>query len=589
MMNDAKKNRFSLLWRVIRLVTPYRWRFALGLVALAVGALVTLVLPELAGRALAPTGPLSLFSHPWIVASVVLLAFALQGVSFYFRSLLLNGVGQSVVADLRSELYARYLAQPLEYFDTHRTGDLVSRISSDALLLQDTVSIRLSVILRYSLQVTGGVALMLLKSWQLSMAVLALLPILVGTSVALGRRLRKLSRAQQEALGVATHLAEESLYGMRVVKSFNDEEASLLRFRQANDTGLQLGLARAKLSAFFQSFVSFLMNTAIVAVLLLGAYLYDAGSISMGNLTSFLLYGMMVAVSFAFLVSTVAEIQQSLGAAERVFETLDTGHDHTPAFQGKPAPITNGEVRFCNVSFTYPTRGDSRVLRDVSFLCPPRKITAIVGPSGAGKSTIISLIMGFYVPNEGNIEIDGLSTRELDLHDLRRKMAYVPQDVQLFSMSIRDNLKVGDRDATDEALLDVCRKVNLLEFVQSLPHGLATDIGTKGVQLSGGQRQRLAVARALLRKPRVLLLDEATSALDSENESVVHDAFAAMSPPCTTIVIAHRLSTIRHADQILVFDHGEVVQQGRHEELFRAEGLYRELVNRQELLNDMRA
>lgn len=588
-MNPPRRSvRFSmpLLRRVVCLVVPYWGRFCIGLLALGMGAITTLILPEIAGQALGTTGALTFREHPERVIVVVTALFIVQALCFYTRAYCLSSVGQHVVTDLRDRLFRTFLAQPVAYFDSHRTGDLVSRLSADTQLLQETVSIRFSVLLRYSLQVIGGIVMMLIKSLTLSLAVLGLLPLLAALSIALATRLRRLSRAQQEALGTATHLAEESLFGVRLVKGFQAETYAADKFQEANTSGLNLGLARSKLSAFFQSFVNLLMNLSMVAVLVIGAFLYQSGSISIAALTSFLLYGMVVAVSFAFLAGTVAEMQQSLGAAERVFEILDAPQSESPPASSMH-PRGQGEVSFAKVTFHYPSRPQHAVLREVSFKCPPQKMTAIVGPSGAGKSSLVHLLMGFYSPTSGKVMIDGVAVEEIDRAALVHLVAFVPQDTQLFSMTIRENLLWGNPKASDAELERVCRAVNLWELLSGFPLGFDTDVGTKGVQLSGGQRQRLAIARALLRSPRILILDEATSALDSENESIIRRAVRAIEPACTVIVIAHRLSTIRDADQLLVLEHGVVVQQGTHESLLRTPGLYRTLVERQELMDDV--
>ena len=579
-----KARRPTATTRVLRLAAPH-WRpMAVGFVALALGAAVNLYFPEFIRYLLSEDNGGRLAGAPWRLFGVLTGLFLLQGVAIYLRALTFGQVGQRVVADLRDALYTSILRQPMATFDTARVGDLVSRLSADAASIQNAVSVTLGVLVRYTLQVIFGVVLMAYISPRLTLLILIALAIVLVSSFVLARRLRFLSRAQQEALGAATVVAEETFHGVRLVKAFGRIRREVERFAEANNITLQRGLARTRLGSFFQSFGSVLLNIALAYVLVCGLQMVYQGTLSLGELSAFLLYGLIVGVSFAFLAGAYTEFAQGIGAGERVFEYLDAASSAVVVqpTRSLPEPF-RGSVHFRNVSFAYPSRPEPAALQDLSFTLEPGKTLAVVGPSGAGKSTIINLLLGFYPPLLGDIQIDGVPLQEVPLESYLQHVAYVPQDTLIFHLSIADNLRFGKERATLEELESVCAKVNLLETIRALPQRWDTLVGDRGVQLSGGQRQRLAIARALLRDPKLLLLDEATSALDSENEALIQKAIATLMEGRTTIVIAHRLATVKNADQLLVLDKGRVVQQGTHASLSTAPGLYRLMVERQEL------
>lgn len=565
--------------RLIALAWQEKSRFILGLIALGLGSGVNLLLPDLFRRVLDSEHLQETLAHPSNIGLMLIALFGFQSVCFYFRTLLFGEVGQRIVKDLRAKLYSNIIDQSVEFFDRSRAGDLVSRIGSDTSMLQDAVSIRLSVFIRYSIQVLAGIVMMLLISIKLSLLILLGLPVLVTISIILGKRLKFHSKDQQATLGEAITVAEQTFSGIRVIKAFNGAGAEKNRFAAYVDRALAIGLARNKISAFFQSFVSFLMNGFIVALVLYGTTLVSDGHLSVGQLTAFLLYGLIVAVSFSFVAGGYAEFMQSVGAAERIFEILDLAGDSasTTGFQA----TFNDAIQFSNVSFSYPSRPEALALNNVSLELPAGKVTALVGPSGSGKSTIVSLILKFYPATKGNIKVDGVDIGLIDSVSLRSNMALVPQDALLLGISIAENLRYGKPSASDEELWSACRQANLEEFVQSLPEKLNTRVGERGVQLSGGERQRMAIARALLRNPKLLILDEATSSLDSRNEFMVQEALTKLMKGRTCLVIAHRLSTIKAADQIFVMDSGRIVQSGSHDSLSNESGLYRELVEKQ--------
>lgn len=586
-ITPTRTSRAVTIGRLLGLVRPH-WRpFTWALLALAVGAAINLMFPEVVRRLLDP-GVHDLAVHARFAAFLLIALFIVQGIAFYFRSYFFGLVGQRVVAVVRSRLYDAIICQPVEFFDRRRSADLVSRISSDSLLLQDAVSVRLSVFIRYSVQVVFGIVLMSYISLTLTAVILVIVPLLVGLSFKLGKRLRSLSREQQTELAAAAAVAQETFDGARLVKAFNKEEFESSRFASANARILESGLKRTATAAFFASFVSFLLNCSMVLVLLYGIHLVGAGRLPLGDLTAFLLYGAIVGISFAFLVGGYTEVIQSLGASERIFELLDLPSSRSGEGLVLKTPII-GAVELRSVNFSYPARPEVPVLHDVTFTLAAGKTTAIVGPSGAGKSTLVNLLLGFYFPSAGSLTFDGVPTHDLDVRALRENIALVPQEQALFAASIAENLRYGKASATVDELRSVCEKTNLLNFIESLPQKFDTQVGERGVQLSTGQKQRLAIARALLRNPALLILDEATSALDSENEHLIQESLAVLLRGRTALVIAHRLSTIKNADTVLVLDHGHVVQEGKHDSLALQPGLYRQLVERQELIAENRS
>lgn len=583
--SDSQHQRSYTIRRLMALLKPYRTTFIFAMLALLSGSAVNLLLPEIIRQFLNETAAAFISEHVWSVAFILIAVFAVQALSFYVRSYLFGIVGQKVVADLRKDLFNAIITQEVEFFDTRRTGDLVSRLNSDTLLVQDAVSIKLSVLIRYTIQVIVGLVLMSFISWKLTVTLGFILPVIVAISIGLGRKLKRYSRLQSEQLGQATAISEESLSSIRIVKAFNAESTEAHRYTVAIHKVLNFGIKRSKIAAFLASFVSFLLNACIVGVLGFGVQLVLEGSLNIGDLTAFLLYGAIVAVSFALVAGGYTELLQSLGAAERVFELIDRNQPTSSDTKAGKTVASLGQVEFRNVSFAYPARPEIPVLKNISFTARAGKVTALVGPSGAGKSTIVSLVLRLYKQNSGKVLFDGTDAELISVQSLRDHSALVPQDPQLFGVTIADNLRYGKPGATLQELHAACQSANILDFIDALPEKFETNVGERGIQLSQGQRQRISIARALLRNPALLILDEATSALDSENEFLVQEALKLLMHGRTTIVIAHRLSTIKNADTVLVLDQGEIVQDGTHESLSNSTGLYRTLVERQELFD----
>ena len=573
-MSEPKKKKFSLssFGLLLRLVKPYRLLFAVAMVALALGSGVNLLFPEIIRQVLNSPSWNTYTQHPTLLALTLVGLFGFQGICFYIRIYFFGVIGQQVVADLRKKIFSTLLHRPIAEFDQARSGDLVSRLMNDTSLIQDAVSIKLSVLIRYSVQIVIGIIAMVWLSWRLTIAVVISLLVLTSLSILLAKRLRAYSRALQTSLGDASALAEESFSSIRIIRGFKRESYLITRFAGLMDQTLSINTDRTSLSAFFQSFVNFLLNGSLVLVLLYGIFLTTKGTVSVGDLTAFLLYGAIVAVSFAFTTSCVAELAASLGGIERITPYLETNTAAVHLNTERPQDNANA-IEFHSVSFTYPTRTEA-ALQQISFVIPKGKQTAIVGVSGSGKSTLVNLILGFYQPSSGQVLVGDGPT------------VFVPQENRLLNLSVLETIRLGDESITDSDVIKAISEVNMSSTIATLPEGTETVVGESGNLLSGGQKQRLAIARALVRKPKILLLDEATASLDSENESEIQATLKALDSSVTQIVIAHRLSTIREADHVIVLGNGRIIQQGSFSDLSHQEGFFKEYLRMQSLLSE---
>ena len=565
--------------RILRLARPEWRQLALGTVFLAISSAAGLVYPRgiqflLDGALGDPTG--ESIDRAAIFLVVVL---AVQAVTTSLRYVLFTTAGERVVARLRRDLYAAILSQEIAFFDERKTGELTSRLSSDTAVLQNGVSVNISMALRNVATALGGVGLLLYTSPRLTLVMLAVVPPIAFGAVTYGKRLRALSREVQDALASSSDVAEESIAGMRTVRAFGAEAQEVARYGRAVDHSFALAKRRIQLGGIFMTFASFLGFAAAALVLWYGGHLVLDGVMTVGELTAFLVYTILVAVSLGAITDLWTDFSKAVGAAERIFELLD----RAPAMGkgGEKPSSTKGKLSFEDVSFAYPTRPDAPVLKGLSLDIAPGEIVAVVGPSGAGKSTLAALLSRLYDPSGGVVRLDGTDLRDLDPEWLRRQIGIVSQEPILFSTSIEENVRYGRRTATREEVVKACEVANARTFIEKFPEGFATSVGERGVQLSGGQKQRVAIARAVLKDPRILVLDEATSALDAESEHLVKEALDRLMHGRTTLIIAHRLSTVRDADRVLVIDGGVIAQSGTHDELMAQEGLYKRLVERQ--------
>jgi ATP-binding cassette subfamily B protein len=580
---DSEKNQRPTdvtLRRLLTLARPERKTLALGTVFLAISSAMSLAFPQgmrfIIDEALGGRSKQSIDRVALLLAAV----FVVLGISTAIRYLLFSNAGERVVARLRSELFASLMSQEIAFFDAQKTGELTNRLSADTTVLQNTVSVNISMVLRNIAAVVGGLALLFYTSTRLTLLMLLIVPPVALGAVAYGRQVRKLSKDVQNSLAKSSEVAEESLSGIRTVRSFAAEAAEVKRYREAVDGSLQLSFRRNRITAEFVGAVSFASYFAGVVVFWYGGRLVIDGVLSIGALTAFLVYTMLVAASLGALSDLWADYNRAAGAAERVFELLGRKPALT-SIEGKLLQQLHGQVSWEKVDFAYPTRLDMPILRSFDLSLQPGEVVALVGPSGAGKSTIASLLYRLYDPQGGRVLLDGMPLSELDQNWLRQQIGVVAQEPLLFSTSVADNIRYGRQTATPEEVEAAAKLANAHDFISSFPEGYKTLVGERGVQLSGGQKQRVAIARAVLKNPKLLILDEATSALDAESEHLVREALERLMKGRTTLVIAHRLSTVKGADRVVVLDGGRVAQSGTHRSLMHEDGLYKRLVERQ--------
>jgi ATP-binding cassette subfamily B protein len=570
----------ATLKRLLLLARP-EWRLlGLGLVFLALGSAMSLLYPQ--GIRLIIDGVLGSARRDMVdKAALFMVAVAfVQAVAISLRFSLISVSGERAVTRIREQLFARILDQEIGFFDERRTGELTNRLSSDTSVLQSAVSANISIGLRSLAQVVGALAFLFWTSPVLTLLMLAVVPPVAIGGMVYGRRVRKLSRDVQDALASASEVAEEAISGIRTVRSFTAEKAETVRYGDKVRHAYELAKKRVIAGASFTAAGSFAAYAAAALVFWYGGRLVVRGQMTVGGLTSFLVYTLIVAFSLGALADLWADFMRALGAAERVFELLDRKPSMAPS-GGAQLDHVSGAVELAGVRFAYPTRKDVTVIDDVSLRLDPGEVVAVVGSSGAGKSTLASLIARLYDPDEGRVLLDGRDVRELDVTFLRRQIGAVAQEPILFSTTIAENIRYGRPGASVADVMAAARTANAHDFITKFPQGYDTLVGERGVQLSGGQKQRVAIARAVLKDPRILVLDEATSALDAESEHLVKEALERLMKGRTTLIIAHRLSTVKDAGRVVVLDAGRIVQVGPHSALLREDGLYRKLVERQ--------
>ena len=569
------------LRRILRLARPELPRLALGTFFLAVGSAAGLAVPQgirlIVDQATSPGRQVSSLDR---AAAWLVVVFVIQAVAVALRYTLFSIAGEKVVATLRADLFQRLIEQEIAFFDGKKTGELTSRLSSDTTVLQNAVSVNISMGLRFAATVIGGVALLFYTSPRLTLLMLAVVPPVALGAVAYGRRVRKLSREVQDALAESSHVAEETLAGIRTVRAFAAERHEADRYREAVNRSFDLARLRVIMASTFMGVASFAAYAAAAAVLWYGGRLVVAGQLTAGGLTSFLVYTLLVAFSLGGLSDLWADFMKASGAAERIFDLLDR-EPSMPASGGATPDHVEGRVELREVVFHYPSRPDARVLQGIDLAVSPGEVVALVGPSGAGKSTIAALLSRLYDPDSGQVLLDGRDLRDLSPEWLRQRVGVVSQEPTLFGSSIAENIRYGRAGASDAEVEAAARAANAHDFISRFPDGYRTMVGERGVQLSGGQKQRVAIARAVLKDPRILVLDEATSALDAESEHLVKEALDRLMEGRTTLIIAHRLSTVAGADRVMVIDGGQVVQSGPHAALMAEEGMYKRLVERQ--------
>lgn len=572
------KTGLKRLMRLFRFIRPQRWTFALGLFFLVLSSLTTLVFPALLGDLLDSANSKSMEQINkigWILVAI----FSVNAVFSYFRIYLFAIVTQKTLALLRQTTYNHLIKLPMNFFASHRVGELNSRLSADISLLQETFTTTIAQFIRQIITITGGIAILAFISLRLTLFMLAIVPVVAIVARVFGTYIRKMSKEAQTKVAESNTIVDETLQAITNVKAFANEAFENLRYKRKTDEVIDVSLKGAKWRGLFVSFIFLAMFGSIVGVIWYGVYLVNQGSgITLGDLFKFVLYTVFIAGSISGLADFYSQIQKAIGATENLMDILEEEPEALGLENSGEEICCSGKVAFQHVDFSYPGRKDVEVLRDVSFSVEKGQQIALVGPSGAGKTTIGALIFRFYEPTSGTILIDDKPSKVYDLTALRNHMAIVPQEVLLFGGSIHENIEYGKPGATEEEIIEAAKQANAWEFISTFPEGLQTLVGDRGIQLSGGQRQRIAIARAILKDPDILILDEATSSLDSESERLVQQALETLMKNRTSIIIAHRLSTIRKADKIIVIDKGRVAESGSHDELIALNnGIYKSL------------
>jgi ATP-binding cassette subfamily B protein len=563
-------------------VARYRGRAFLALIALTIAAITTLLVPVAVRRMIdfgfSPEGIAMINKYFSVMLAVVAVLAGASAARFY----LVMTIGERIVADLRRDVFGHLISLSPAFFDSARSGELISRLTADTTQIKSAVGASVSIALRNLMLFIGATAMMVITSPRLSGFVLLAIPVMVIPLVAFGRWVRRLSRNAQDTLAEATAYASELVGSIRTVQAYTSEPLANARFGGEVEQAYEAARTSTRARAVLTAIIIFIVFTSVVFILWIGSHDVLTGAITPGRLGQFILYAAFAASGLGQLSEVWGEVSAASGAAERLFEILRVKSQIAAPASPRALPVpARGDVSFDNVRFAYPTRPDAAAVDGISFKVSAGEKVAIVGPSGAGKSTLFHLLLRFYDPASGVISVDGVPIKAANPQDVRARIALVPQDSVAFATTARENIRFGRPEASDAEVARASDLAHATEFIRRLPGGFEAQLGERGVTLSGGQRQRIAIARAILRDAPLLLLDEATSALDAESETLVQTALEELMSHRTTLVIAHRLATVLSCDRILVMDQGRIVEQGTHTSLVAAGGLYARLARLQ--------
>lgn len=563
------------LKKLFKYVAPYWKQMALAAVSLTIWSLISLAMPY-AARYLVDSVFVSYSRTELNRITLILFGlFIFQAMIGYGQNYLLHFIGQRVIADLRLSIQQHLLYLPLRFFKESRVGEIVSRVTNDVTTLQAVLTETPIAMLRQVVTIVGGITLMAIMNWQLTLMIFAIVPPLIILAIYFGRKVEKLSTLIQDRLATAISVLEESISGIRIVKSFTQEHYEEKRFKERIERTFDTTMDRTRVRAAFIPLVSLMGFIAVTGIMWIGGQFVLNKTLTPGELVAFLFYMAMVAAPLGEFAGVYTQVREAIGAAARIFEIMEAPSEPVQAEEAESMPTIEGKVTFNHVSFGYET--DDLVLEDINLTVYPSEVIALVGPSGVGKTTMVNLIPRFFDPTDGAITIDSHQITKVTLKSLRSQIGLVPQETFLFGGTISENIAYGNPDAPEQDIINAAKAAYAHDFIMDMANGYETEVGERGVKLSAGQRQRIAIARALLKNPRILILDEATSALDSESEQMVQKAFKVLMKNRTTFVIAHRLSTIKNADRILVLQEGKIVEQGSHKDLMAREGLYHHL------------
>ncbi|MBT6808084.1 MAG: ATP-binding cassette domain-containing protein [Flavobacteriales bacterium] len=569
---QKKKANFSSLIKLYKYIKPYKTRFYIGIGFLLLTSFASLIFPKLVGDLIDSSQSVEKINQ---IAIYLLILFSAQALFSYFRIVLFVSVAEKSLSKLRQDTFNHLSKLPLNFFSNNKIGELNSRISADITLLQETFTTTFAEFFRQIILIVGGVTFLSFISVKLTLFMLSVLPVIMILAVYFGGKIKSYSKKVQKEIAESNNIVEETLQGIRVVKTFTNEAFESLKYKQKTDEVAKTAIKGGKYRGAFASFIILCVFGAIISVIWFGTKQVHEGNLKMGELFSFVLYTVFIGASVGGLADLYSKIQKAIGSSEALLEILEDEDENY--IDGIKKDIV-GNLEFRDVTFSYENRIENIVLNSINFTAKKGETVAIVGPSGAGKSTITSLILDFYNTTKGSVLIDDVDLKEFNLHNIRKQIGIVPQDTFLFGGTISENIAYGKIDSTKEEIVEAAKQANADEFINSFEDGYNTLVGERGIQLSGGQRQRIAIARTILKNPAILILDEATSSLDSKSESMVQNALEKLMKNRTTIVIAHRLSTIKSADKILVLDKGEIVEKGTHEELIKIEdGTYKSL------------